>query len=530
MACACGYSNDHASMADHIIQLWHFPACETCTKAFTTSERLRIHQFDTVHCGRAIATEYEFMCSCRLLCTDLAHLLRHLSTNAHAHYRSKADPTSLQRSPLRHACKVCSRGFENLHHMQRHVLEHHTNATFCPQCNLDFIDSRSLKSHLKVKQHCYCGECDLYFESLEGFLAHGDASLHVSEYKCLNCDIAFESARELDQHLKDAEKHKKAEPAAAAVIQSQQKYCSDCDRHFKSHDGLRAHRESPRHKWTCNLRCPLSKSCKKHFHCPSALVNHLESGACSSGTDRHKLNALVQTLDSGRQITDGQASNMVDSGGVTALFDGSIDGASAAGRRQGNFTPQLAQSFADMSMSTVFGKTPEPTVIDTLSDTDLDEGGVALPPSNTISRTASFYGNDLISTSLRPDPSKPVSVELTNGCRTAPSLSCPLCPTSRRPFGSLEGLEAHMTSLAHAPKIYRCPAGLVGMLGIKGGQHDKRFKSLGGLTQHLEAGACATSGQEMMGKAMAFVELQMKALGCFGWAAAAAKVKRGIAM
>jgi hypothetical protein len=48
------------------------------------------------------------------------------------------------------------------------------------------------------------------------------------------------------------------------------------------------------------MQCPF---CKKSFTTASGVTIHLESGTCSSGLDRHKINTMVQRMDRGNIIT-----------------------------------------------------------------------------------------------------------------------------------------------------------------------------------------------------------------------------------
>ncbi|KAI4230059.1 MAG: hypothetical protein L6R36_000316 [Xanthoria steineri] len=98
-------------------------------------------------------------------------------------------------------------------------------------------------------------------------------------------------------------------------------------------------------------------------------------------------------------------------------------------------------------------------------------------------------------------------------CR-AGKFVCPLCPVQSRGFRTMHALEDHITSPAHAPKIFHCPIDL-SKLGKKGSQTEemiKDFSTLSGLTQHVESGACEGGRQTLEG-AMEFVEEKLKALG-----------------
>lgn len=48
------------------------------------------------------------------------------------------------------------------------------------------------------------------------------------------------------------------------------------------------------------MQCPF---CKRSFATASGVTIHLESGQCSSGLDRHKINTMIQRMDRGNVIT-----------------------------------------------------------------------------------------------------------------------------------------------------------------------------------------------------------------------------------
>lgn len=66
-----------------------------------------------------------------------------------------------------------------------------------------------------------------------------------------------------------------------------------------------------RHNPLSDIKCVADAECKKQFNCPSAQLQHLESGKCVSGMTKPKLNATIAANDTGRIIT---------SGGVTAQW------------------------------------------------------------------------------------------------------------------------------------------------------------------------------------------------------------------
>jgi hypothetical protein len=97
-----------------------------------------------------------------------------------------------------------------------------------------------------------------------------------------------------------------------------------------------------------------------------------------------------------------------------------------------------------------------------------------------------------------------------------PSLSnlrCHLCPLSRKPFRNSAAIKAHISSAAHAPKIFHCPLAFVLTASPNDARRKERhFATLGGLAQHLESGACR-GGAATFINVMNYVEEQLESLG-----------------
>ncbi|KAL8679327.1 MAG: hypothetical protein Q9186_004374 [Xanthomendoza sp. 1 TL-2023] len=223
--------------------------------------------------------------------------------------------------------------------------------------------------------------------------------------------------------------------------------------------------ESVVHRPLSQLKCIASSKCKGRFTSPSALLHHLESGACRSGLSRGALNQLIQTHDVGNMITF-----------ETQM--GSLLGFSADDRAStGSFNSGL------------------------------------LTPSSHLSDTYS----GLMSFQLTPSA-------FSNGCSESGTVQtainqagkrpCPLCPAGSRGFRTMQALGDHLASPAHAPKIFHCPVDLV-RTSKKGKQQKssiEEFSTLSGLTQHVESGACK-GGRKMLEQAMNIVQERLKALG-----------------
>ncbi|KAI9853732.1 MAG: hypothetical protein M1813_001822 [Trichoglossum hirsutum] len=105
------------------------------------------------------------------------------------------------------------------------------------------------------------------------------------------------------------------------------------------------------------------------------------------------------------------------------------------------------------------------------------------------------------------------------------SLRCPICPPTlnKRTFASAKALQEHVSSLAHAPKIFHCPFTFpIDGEALNGSgdtntrkkkkQKEKYFKTLSGLAMHMENGACK-GGVEVFREAMRYVEEEVRKTG-----------------
>lgn len=140
-------------------------------------------------------------------------------------------------------------------------------------------------------------------------------------------------------------------------------------------------------------------------------------------------------------------------------------------------------------------------------------GGALLQPANTES------GSDWSLVSPIHTPTTVSQVYDIDGLNTISqtillqTLKCPRCPPDRKPFGSSAALNAHVSSAAHAPKIFHCPLSFVlDASPTNKLKAEKRFKTLAGLARHLESGACR-GGAETFVNVMSYVQDQLRSLG-----------------
>lgn len=125
--------------------------------------------------------------------------------------------------------------------------------------------------------------------------------------------------------------------------------------------------------------------------------------------------------------------------------------------------------------------------------------------------------------SFRPNTWEPQSGMLTPNSGSPPPpledfslamcLTCPLCPSSRKPFKSLEAKKNHLLSPAHSPKLFHCPLYFAGSeTDRKVSQLMRYFSTLSGLMQHLESGGCQ-EGNVTFRKTVEYIEHNLEKVG-----------------
>ncbi|KAL7274895.1 hypothetical protein RUND412_002189 [Rhizina undulata] len=257
-----------------------------------------------------------------------------------------------------------------------------------------------------------------------------------------------------------------------------------------------------------NLKCVGKKGCKKSFNSPSAMIMHLESGACPSNLTRKKIDALIFKYDTGNMITNGnyQPDNLLGLNDVSSIASFSWTSCGS-----GLSTP---------STDSDDSKVP----IANLSEyTFLARPGISMSTTTTATNEG-FYTPTESTRSMSVSSPTGVLTPLPNGSTTSleriksPPFRCPRCPITRKPFKKLQHLEAHMESPAHVAKIYHCPDFLIASNDHASHtkpsimKKKKEFSTLSGLTKHLEVGACE-GGKATFEKAVTFVTERLEEMG-----------------
>lgn len=397
------------------------------------------------------------------------------------------DYTSAPRGSLRRhkratghcVCPKCSKVLASSEDVAQHDRIVHNWK--CPQCSMKLVNKQDLVSHQRKLSHCYCGDCNRAFDTPTALKSHLETSEHSTEFRCCDCDRSFVNTHALDQHLRykthkrKTNAHKcrhcrqqyKTAGALAEHVREHQRptkaRCQKCSQEFKNTDALEQHMNSIVHHPLGDIRCIFGASCGKTFSSPSALLHHLESGACSSGMSRAALNEIVVAHDEDRVITR--------PGGILHPMLTEVN-------------KRLESSSGSVSSS--------PSV-----------SGVMIPtPSSDIVSSLALTPDSLTSRSLMSDWIAAVSQSSKN--------RCPFCAPTRRPFRTKLALEDHLRSAAHSKSIFFCPTSLMTQQSTK--HPERKFRTASGLAQHIESGACS-GGAAVFSKAVRYLETQFRSFG-----------------
>lgn len=394
----------------------------------------------------------------------------------------------------------CGRAFKDVSALEQHqeAKRHHR----CNQCDRSFGKQASLDQHNRdlhlhgqlPKQNKdsdrYCGECQKSFVNAAALAQHRHSAAHAVEFRCCDCERNFIDLDALNQHLKD-KVHKK--PKAPSVVKGMHQ-CPKCPSQFHTEEALRSHASSVVHR-ARNLVCAIggggSGGCTRLFRSPSAMLHHLESGACPSGMDRATLNMLVLKNDTERIVSSSE-------GAVRGLLR-------EATLRLGSERTTPRGIAAARVIDTGIWDDEEEVLTQSSGSAS---GGVILTPSSTM--MSSLLASPLLTPSS--DNSSATII-----ARAPDATRCPLCPPTRRPFSTPQALQQHLLSPAHDAQIFHCPLpnsrfAVSGSTALDGGVAAKWFSTLSGMGQHVESGACVGSGTDF-NKAVKCLETRMRGLG-----------------
>lgn len=457
---ACDRSFAHPNSAEQHRSALHSFKCPDCNRNFAHSDKLQHHQKSTGHC-------YCRRCDRSFAHPDSAEQHRSAlhSFKCSDCKRNFVRPEALQQhqKTTGHCyCRECDRSFAHPEAVEQHRLALHCFG--CSHCDRDFVRFDALQQHQRSTKHCYCSQCDRFFVKPEALRQHMQSSIHATQFHCCDCERDFVDEQALDQHLA-SKAHTPYTKGRVPSLGLPDLVCEDCDRQFRDEKGLEQHRASVIHKPLSDFKCFGDRRCKKRFTSPSAWLHHLESGACCSKITMGSLSTAIQLSDSGHLITGG--SNQEDA--------------------------WVLGAGADISGET---STTGSVILTPLTSDGFDES--PFWPASPGSQLGMLTPDS--TSSLRPSDS----------LFPATRLLCPLCPTSRKPFKSVEALSNHLSSPAHSPKVFHCPLFIAGYEDEGNmSQLMKCFSTLSGLLQHLESGACQ-GGNPTFRKTVEYIEQNLK--------------------
>ncbi|KAH8686745.1 hypothetical protein BGZ61DRAFT_453566 [Ilyonectria robusta] len=160
-------------------------------------------------------------------------------------------------------CDVCDRFFKTSSALRQHLEASQTQHPTCNRHDRIFASWSALQQHIDDSQfHNICDICpddDSDFPTSDMLYDH---KVEEHDY-CNECQVQFISSSQLIEH--DVSEHN---------------MCETCSRCFATPSNLLNHRKTHAEK---SVECP---GCTRFFISDSAMVLHLETGGCASGTNR----------------------------------------------------------------------------------------------------------------------------------------------------------------------------------------------------------------------------------------------------
>ena len=200
----------------------------------------------------------------------------------------------------------------------------------CPSCNRHFPTQYGLETHQTVKSHCHCSRCDRFFihqvaldehnatyhfvchQCQQDFKSNDLRQQHQRSMRhcyCHECDRFYKDNVARDQHIRHSPRHR------APLISQRRKYSKGFQNQqtLVQQDEAHMPKQSPLPQLSlpaqtthAEIKCPSGSKCDRQFRSLPASIQHLESGACSSGTNREKIFTFFQKKDTDRLITSGE--------------------------------------------------------------------------------------------------------------------------------------------------------------------------------------------------------------------------------
>ncbi|KAF5339299.1 hypothetical protein D9611_009838 [Ephemerocybe angulata] len=337
----------------------------------------------------------------------------------------------------------------------------------------------------------YCNDCTHMCKKLSGIRGHCKSKGHLRlwniKWFCEQCNVRITATRLLHQHI-DSGEHRRV-IAGLGVVDSPVvlRGCPDCDRVFRTDNGLNNHCLAMGHRGEVSPAPPvpgwICAPCDEKFYKESTYLKHCRSEAhtkpirCnfSGCTRRFKTpSAYANHLESGfHGITLSPTVGAATSRSPTDLLSGIQE---VADFLSGETAQQSVPEYAPGEPGPPLG--PREEAVATLSSAEASE-------DSTLAVTTTPTGPQTISPealrlALGPIPEAPQYV-----VNDFAHLGIPFaCPTCAKTFKKIISLTAHMNSPAHDADAFLCPG------------CDRHFPLVSSLIQHLESGCCELASKE----------------------------------
>ncbi|KAF2898673.1 hypothetical protein ILUMI_07507 [Ignelater luminosus] len=175
--------------------------------------------------------------------------------------------TGKTRSVVTVKCEFCEEVFKTQKSLNRHQTKLHSQLLplKCEECLEPFLHEKDLNNHMKFheKELIKCEYCDQTFEKLRDFEKHNIAEHYKTsngDYECGSCQTLFNSALELDHHLRNSN-----------CVQRLRLWCCNlCEKTFTTKGSLGTHKKI--HQGKKDYEC---KQCQKSFRTNSDLQRHI---------------------------------------------------------------------------------------------------------------------------------------------------------------------------------------------------------------------------------------------------------------
>ncbi|GAA5980163.1 hypothetical protein JCM10908_001556 [Rhodotorula pacifica] len=172
----------------------------------------------------------------------------------------------------------------------------------CDVCGCTFDERSDALEHLEsANDHWYCRPCDRLHKSQESRRRHWATSRKHAGRFCNYCDSLIAAGDTMNEHdealhwpCRGCDRVFRTSEARASHGKASHPWCTVHKRAFLSQANYEAHMRSAAHVGRTQ---PCPYRCRNTFTNRSAVVLHLEVGACASGVTRAKVDEFLRSHD-----------------------------------------------------------------------------------------------------------------------------------------------------------------------------------------------------------------------------------------